>query len=140
MRIDYLISRLRRGIEQRLVASQQRVAGLRTVIDRHNPQQILGRHLENLANLRQRLIDLNQRHLERRVAVLERCSALLRSVSPLAVLERGYAIVLKMPGREIVRSSAEVAKGDRLEIRLHEGRLQCEVAKTLPVTGEGERK
>ena len=132
MRIDYLVARLRRGIDNRLIAKQQQVAEYRAGVVRHNPQQILTRHLTNLANLRQRFIDLNHRHLERKIAVLQRCSALIKSVSPLAILERGYAIVEKMPERKIVRSNLEVAEGDRLEIRLHEGRLQCEVEKTLP--------
>ncbi len=132
MRIDYLLSRLRRGIDTALLAKQQRVNGQRSIIDQHNPKQILTRHRERLATLRQRLIDLNQRQLERKIAALQRCAALVKSISPLAVLERGYAIVQKMPGKKVVRSNSEVCEGERLEVRLHDGRLECEVAKILP--------
>jgi len=132
MRIDYLLARLRRGVDTLLQARQQRVNGQCVIIHQHNPQQILTRHGQRLATLRQRLIDLNQRQLERRAAAVQRCSALLRSVSPLAVLERGYAIVERIPGKEVVRSNREVCAGEHLAVRLHDGRLECEVTKILP--------
>jgi exodeoxyribonuclease VII large subunit len=127
MRIDFLLSRLRRSIDSQLALKQQQLNGQRSIIALHNPQQILTRHQHALANLRQRLIDLSQRHLERKSATLQRYTALIRSVSPLTVLERGYAIVQRLPDKKIIRSKNEVSCGERLEIRLHEGSVTCEV-------------
>jgi len=132
MRIDYMLSRLRQGIDRQLTAKEQRLNGQRAILARHNPQQIMTRHLTKLTNLRHRLIDLNQRQLDRRIVAVQQCSALIRSFSPLAVLERGYAIVQKIPGKKIIRSSKEASEGDRLEIRLHEGGVECEVTTILP--------
>lgn len=133
MRIDFLLSRFKRGMDSLLSSHQQRLRGQRFIIDQHNPQQTLARHAQKLAALRQRLIDLNQRHLDRKGATLQRCAALVKSVSPLAVLERGYAIVHKMSDKTVVRSSREIHQGERLDVRVHEGRLECEVAKVLPL-------
>lgn len=127
MRIDFLLPRLRRSFESQLATRQQRVNNQRAVIARHNPQLIMERHRTHLANLRQRLIDLSQRHVERLRGVVHQQSTLIRSLGPLAVLERGYAIVQKIPDQKIIRSSREVNAGGRLEVRLHEGRLECEV-------------
>lgn len=127
MRIDYLLARLRRGIDDHVTQRQQRLNRQQAIISQHNPQQVLARHRENLARLRQRAIDLSQRHLERKNAALQQCSALIKAVSPLAVLERGYAIVQKLPAKTVVKSTSEVKRGERLAIRLHEGRLECEV-------------
>ena len=55
-------------------------------------------------------------HLEERLA----------AVSPLAVLERGYAVVLGPDGRAVV-DAAELAAGDPLRIRLARGRLAARV-------------
>jgi len=127
IRIDFLLSRLRRAMVSQLAARQHQVESQRAVVAHHNPLQALLRHRKVVADLRQRLIDLSLRHQERRHATLQRYAALIRSVSPLAVLERGYAIVRKLPEQSVVRSKDEVCKGERLEVRWHDGGVECEV-------------
>ncbi len=57
--------------------------------------------------------------------------ARLNTMSPLATLARGYSIVSKCNGRpgepRIVTDSSQVDSKDQLEIRLHHGKIQCEV-------------
>ena len=50
-------------------------------------------------------------------------SRALDAVSPLATLNRGYAIVKRLPDGTIVRSTDAVNMGDRIEIRVAHGRL-----------------
>jgi exodeoxyribonuclease VII large subunit len=54
----------------------------------------------------------------------------LGSLSPLAILQRGYSITRKLPSLLILRSATEIREGEKVEIRLHRGRLICDVAKT----------
>ena len=55
-------------------------------------------------------------------------AAVLRAVSPLATLLRGYAIARKADaGRSILRSATQVAPGERVEVLLAAGRLACTV-------------
>jgi len=49
----------------------------------------------------------------------------LDTVSPLATLKRGYAIVSRLPDRLILRKATAVKPGDRVEARLAEGTLVC---------------
>jgi exodeoxyribonuclease VII large subunit len=65
--------------------------------------------------------------LERARADLGRAAGRLESLSPLAVLGRGYAIVRRAPDGAIVRRAADVAPGDGLEVRLGEGEIEAEV-------------
>lgn len=51
-------------------------------------------------------------------------AAALDALSPLAVLERGYAIAQDRNGR-LVRDAQEVTVGDPLQVRLARGRLKC---------------
>jgi len=51
----------------------------------------------------------------------------LGSLSPLAVLERGYSIVHKMPERRIVKDSAAIQVGDLLRITFARGDSLCRV-------------
>jgi exodeoxyribonuclease VII large subunit len=51
----------------------------------------------------------------------------LDSLSPLAVLARGYAVCWNAARTAIVSRAAEVRTGDRVRVTLHEGELDCEV-------------
>ena len=58
---------------------------------------------------------------------LETSAAKLDSLSPLAVLARGYAVCWNDDRTAIVRRSAEVEIGDPVRITLHDGALRCDV-------------
>jgi exodeoxyribonuclease VII large subunit len=52
--------------------------------------------------------------------------ASLDALSPLAVLKRGFSITENEAG-EIIRDAAQTKRGDRLNIRLANGKLRAEV-------------
>ena len=56
-------------------------------------------------------------------------AARVRSLSPAATLDRGYALVLA-PNGSLVRSSSEVSVGDVLDVRVARGRLHAHVTDT----------
>ena len=51
----------------------------------------------------------------------------LSALSPLAVLERGYAIAHKLPEEQIVKSAAVLETGDLIRITFAEGQSFCRV-------------
>ncbi len=59
----------------------------------------------------------------------------LDSLSPLAVLGRGYAIVFAERDGSIVRRAAALAPGDPIRVRLAEGELRAEVRRTAASGG-----
>ena len=56
----------------------------------------------------------------------------LAPLSPLATLERGYAIVARDDDRTIVTDAANVAAGTALDIRLARGRLKAATTEAAP--------
>jgi exodeoxyribonuclease VII large subunit len=60
--------------------------------------------------------------------------ARVRALSPLATLERGYA-VLQEPGGDVVRDPEQVSPGDSLTATVARGRLDVTVAATYPGDG-----
>jgi len=50
----------------------------------------------------------------------------LQSLSPLAVLGRGYSLT-RLPTGEVVRRAVDTRRGDVIEILLHEGALDARV-------------
>jgi exodeoxyribonuclease VII large subunit len=54
------------------------------------------------------------------------CAAALDALSPLAVLQRGYALAEGEGGR-LLRAAPSVGVGERVRVRLAEGALCCRV-------------
>nr|WP_269330064.1 exodeoxyribonuclease VII large subunit [Kineosporia babensis] len=50
----------------------------------------------------------------------------VRALSPLATMERGYAVVQRADGR-VVRAASEVSGGEALRVRVHEGEIAAQV-------------
>ena len=69
--------------------------------------------------------------LVRERAQLESLSAQLVQLSPLGILERGYAIVQNERG-EVVRDAAAAPAGSNVDVRLARGRLKARVTRSTP--------
>jgi exodeoxyribonuclease VII large subunit len=65
--------------------------------------------------------------LQRRRAELAATVARLESLSPLAVLARGYALVRRARDGAVVRRAEQLARGERLRIRLAEADVEASV-------------
>lgn len=62
---------------------------------------------------------------------LQRLSGRLHAVSPLATLERGYAVVTCE--KKLIRSAQDISMGSPIVVRLARGQLQCEVISKIEV-------
>jgi exodeoxyribonuclease VII large subunit len=54
----------------------------------------------------------------------------LTSLSPLAVLGRGYAVCWDANRSKVIRQAAAVSPGDQVRVTVHEGEITCEVKHT----------
>ncbi len=128
-RVDELESELRRQHQTLLHGRAKHVAELVRRLDATNLRLRFARsrHREELLReqlaktVRSRLWNARRRH--------DALDAHLTQLSPLAVLERGYAIV-ENTHKHIVRSSGEVAIGEQLTIRVHRGEIDAAVSAT----------
>jgi exodeoxyribonuclease VII large subunit len=76
-----------------------------------------------------RLVTNIRRQLERTDARLRQAAQALNTLSPLATLARGYAIVERVDTGALVREAATVQPGERVRARLARGKLECRVEK-----------
>ena len=79
----------------------------------------------------QRMANGIQQALKRSHQAFARIAHTLDAISPLAVLERGYAICQKPDGR-VVRSTDDVQTGDNVTVRLHRGKLLTKILEKQP--------
>jgi exodeoxyribonuclease VII large subunit len=80
------------------------------------------------------LVRAARQRRDRGQASLAELGGRLDSLSPLAVLARGYGLVRRAEDGGIVRSAADVKRGDRLAIRVAQAELEAvlEAARALP--------
>ncbi|MBN1900270.1 exodeoxyribonuclease VII large subunit, partial [Candidatus Sumerlaeota bacterium] len=108
---------------------------------------ILHTPLERLRNFQQALDELAERMalnsrmlLQENRRRLEIIQARLAALNPEAVLERGYSIVMKSPGMEIIRDAQKAKKDEALEVRLWKGKLEVRVTGSFPLVIDKRKK
>jgi exodeoxyribonuclease VII large subunit len=138
-RLDDLGFRMESAVSRHFRQHQRSVAELAAAVLRHDPRQNLSLARERLVGCRTRL----ERALERAVRAsgtrLNALDARLHSLSPLAVLDRGYALVLAADGG-LIRSTAQLAAGDRVTTRLSDGVFTSHVETTVPSKPRKKKK
>jgi exodeoxyribonuclease VII large subunit len=128
-RVDELALRLRRAMTGELRHANHRVEMLASTLRSTSPVARVSHGRHRLERLDARLSSAVTRSCDRARSRLRAVVAQLDSLSPLAVLGRGYSLTLTSE-RRIVRSARDVRAGDDVRVLLHEGSLDCRVAQT----------
>ena len=128
-RLDELALRRNHAMQHLL---RHRTAAIRMMQERlqqFSPRQRLAQYRLQNHNLAQRLQTGLRHRLQRQQQQLQHLAHALDTVSPLATLSRGYAIVTTAGNDKIVRRASEVNPGDAIHTRLAQGRLVSTVTK-----------
>jgi exodeoxyribonuclease VII large subunit len=130
-RLDDLEQRARRALRQQVMQLAGRLATQFADLRRHSPALRLA-----VARGRLETLQLQQNAaLQRRVATLDNrfkiVARALDTVSPLATLKRGYAIVADSEG-QVLTNAASIAIGARIHAQLAQGSLEAKVEALLP--------
>ena len=131
-RADELTDRLQSMIRVRFEAARDTL--------REGQRNLAGRNPILLVKGGLAMIPQFIKRLERQITVLgegrrkqvETMVAQLHSLSPLAVLGRGYSILSKEDDGTILRRSQDVHVGEDIMAKLSEGRLTCTIKRILP--------
>ena len=127
-RLDELAGRLVRACRSTLATRTATVDAQQRQLHAHSPSQRLTASNAALATLKVRLGAVIDASLQRNRGRFTVAARALDSISPLAVLERGYAVVKK--DEELVVSVAAVAPGEKLTAELADGRIHATVVST----------
>ena len=92
----------------------------------------LSHYHQKLAMQQQQLQKAMQIMLQRHQVAMANTAAKLDTLSPLATLTRGYAIAMRSEDHGILRDAAEVSAGEKIQVRLMQGSLDCVVEKATP--------
>jgi exodeoxyribonuclease VII large subunit len=125
-RLDELSFRLEGVLAAQVQLGRNHVADLAAAVLRHDPRQQVAHAREHLNDFRARLARTLERQVQIASSSLGSLDARLHSLSPLAVLDRGYALVIAADGA-IVRSAAQLCAGDEVTTRISDGNFTSRV-------------
>lgn len=121
---DYA-KRLLYFIQRKLQYSATLLLGLQHRLK--HPRQQLQQQAQRLDELERRLVLAWQHRQQVWQHKIERCCTALAALSPLATLERGYAIVRRSTDSTVIKDAHDVALGNSVNVLLAHGELTCSV-------------
>jgi exodeoxyribonuclease VII large subunit len=125
-RLDDLAFRMESAVYQQIRGRQREVAELTATTLRYDPRQQLAHARGHFEACRSRLDRTLERTIEAAGGRLNALNAQLHSLSPLAVLDRGYALVLDAQG-SLVRTASQVVAGANVRTLLSDGEFTSRV-------------
>ena len=126
-RLDDLEQRLAGALRARLQARRTRLSEAFARLVRRSPEHLVREYRLRHGALAERLTHAVHERLAKAEHRLMMAARTLHTVSPLATLERGFAIVTRASDGALVTDIASVQTGEEIEARLARGRLRARV-------------
>ncbi len=136
-KLDDLTYRLERGERLRLEQMRRRWETVAAAVRHYDVRRVLAGMRGELASGTAALAGAMRNQLLQNKVRMERMGRALEMLSPLAILERGYALVFDGAG-ELVKDAAQVKAGDEIRARLARGEIRATVKASE--RQEGSRK
>jgi exodeoxyribonuclease VII large subunit len=112
--------------QRHIVGGWQRVEEAEQLLRRHDPRVRLAHARRQHLTVHQELAELMRARLRDAMLRIKPLTASLHALSPLGVLDRGYALVQTSSGK-LVKHAADAPSGTPLRIRLKDDQLQATV-------------
>lgn len=122
-RLDDIQQRLLLGISHQLRHARSRLNNISNKLHALHPGSAITQQQQVLTNLSLRLHQQVQYTLNTKMQRLKQLTHTLAAVSPLATLERGYAIVTEMDKASVITRATQTKPGDKIRTRLHSGEI-----------------
>ncbi len=130
-RVDDLQFRLLQAQRDVLERYRRQFETLAGAVRHYDARRVLTGVRKELAAKEATLVSAMRSVLSRKRSRLEQLAAQIAALSPLAILQRGYALVFDSTGR-LLKDAAEVSPGDEISARLAQGTFTATVKNTEP--------
>lgn len=124
--LDFYEVQLARLQSQIIARLQQKTGHLSACLQQLAPQYRIKQLQQRLQSQSHALCTYINKEIHQQKAALAHAAAMLDGISPLATLQRGYAIATNKDDR-VLLNAGDVAIGERVNIRLLQGKLVCKV-------------
>jgi exodeoxyribonuclease VII large subunit len=130
-RLDDLAHRLEVGQRNLLEQMRRRWEAFSAAVRHYDLRLVLSGMRKELESSTAALVAVSRNVLLQHKVRSERLHTALASLSPLAILERGYALVFDSEGK-LLKDARNVRIGDEISARLAHGEVQAAVTKKHP--------
>ena len=127
-RLDELSMRLQTNTLRIVQQKNQQTSNLYKRLQSQSPEQRVKYALQQIAQFRQRLQTASESKLKELNTNFKRMTATLNALSPLATLDRGYAIVIDK-NNKVVQDCSTININDEVTSRISNGSFQSKVTK-----------
>jgi len=125
MRLDDYHSRLVRLMGLIISDSRKRLSGEKRSLIHNSPGNYIKSMRQQVVFHRISLSRATSKLLEKKAMEFSILEKRIKDLGPMAILKRGYSIARKLPEKSILIEASSVKKGDRIEVLLAEGELEC---------------
>ncbi len=127
--LDDLRERIQRALNQRTQVMKSKLQHLESGLQHQNPGRQIREKRMVLGNFEKDILSGWNGCIRNNRDRLKKNAALLSSLSPLAVLQRGYSITRRLSNGDVVREAQRLTLEERVSIQLASGVIQARVEK-----------
>jgi len=132
--IDLLNGKLVRAIERNFELKMETLNSLTKSLKYQSPENKINQYYQYIDEFTGRLNSKIKHQIELYDERIKKDSQRLDSLSPWAVIERGYSICRKLPHLEIVKRLEQVEIGNEIEVIISDGKISGKVDKKEAVS------
>ncbi len=125
--LDALTARMGHSMKSAVTQQKNNLHEQLITLNNHNPLQKLQFSIKRCELIQQRLNQSAHYFWQKCNAQLQAATRALNTVSPLATLSRGYAIVQHYDDQQIIRDASQLTPGDEVKTRFSKGHARCTV-------------
>jgi len=125
--IEILRSKLKRMTFYLIELKKERFINLIENLKYQSPKNKILQYIQTIDDLDNRLYLSIRNIINLKESVLKNYREKLFALSPESILERGYSICFKIPGRKVVKFVEQVEKSELLEIRISNGSISANI-------------
>ena len=130
LRLDDLCVRLANSLRQSLSRRKDRLKSRADGLMLLLPGRQVAEYAHRVAQLSRAMALALRTQLRLLRQRTEGCLGKLQTLSPLAVLERGYSIARLLPSKEVIRRASDLKVASRVNVKVHRGEFIARVEET----------
>ncbi len=127
LRLDDQSTRLINAAKNRVSINKQQLFWLDGRLRAASPRRCVERLRERVERLQSRLEISTHAIIQLKRSRADGLRARVAALDPKSVLERGYSIVRRIPGQDVVTATGQVEVGNRVEVIVSRGSMTCRV-------------
>ncbi len=127
--LSLLRSKIIRAFKRNLELKTEKLISMSRSLRYQRPENKINQYYQYIDEYSARLSSRIKHHVELYEERIKKDSQRLDSLSPCAIIERGYSICRKIPGREIIKRINQIEVGAKIEVIISDGKIFSKVEK-----------